>query len=47
MVTLEDLWSETEPQNTPGTGQERPNWRRKAAKSLEEITRLQAPISRD
>jgi len=46
MVTLEDLWNETEPQNTPGTGQEKPNWRRKAAKSLEEITRLPAPISR-
>lgn len=47
LVTLEDLWRETNPQNTPGTGQEKPNWRRKAAKSLEEIILLQAPISRD
>lgn len=46
MVTLEDLWDETEPQNTPGTGQEKPNWRRKAAKSLEEIQGMAAPIER-
>ncbi|MFP3942003.1 MAG: 4-alpha-glucanotransferase, partial [Thermoanaerobaculia bacterium] len=38
LVNLEDLWGETEPQNEPGTGAERPNWRLKAARSLEEIT---------
>ncbi|HVT45925.1 MAG TPA: 4-alpha-glucanotransferase [Thermoanaerobaculia bacterium] len=52
VVNLEDLWGETEPQNVPGTGYERPNWRRKLKWSLEEIvaseelrTRL-APIDR-
>lgn len=37
LVNLEDLWQETKPQNTPGTFDERPNWRRKARMSLEEI----------
>ena len=36
-INLEDLWLETRPQNTPGTYLERPNWRRKAARTLEEI----------
>ena len=36
-MNLEDLWLETEPQNVPGTWQERPNWQRKARLSLEEI----------
>ncbi|MBI2832283.1 MAG: 4-alpha-glucanotransferase [Chloroflexi bacterium] len=40
LVNLEDLWLETQPQNTPGTCQERPNWRRKARYSLEEFTQL-------
>ena len=35
VVNLEDLWLEAEPQNRPGTGPEQPNWRRKAAASLE------------
>ena len=35
VTSLEDLWWETEPQNTPGTGEERPNWRRRAAHSFE------------
>jgi 4-alpha-glucanotransferase len=30
LINLEDLWQETQPQNVPGTGQEHPNWRRKA-----------------
>jgi 4-alpha-glucanotransferase len=34
LVTLEDLWLETEPQNTPGTSTERVNWRRKLRKPL-------------
>ena len=37
LVGLEDLWLEEHPQNVPGTWQERPNWRRKARFSLEEI----------
>jgi len=40
LVNLEDLWYETEPQNVPGTREDqRPNWRRKARWSFEEMTR--------
>lgn len=35
VVNLEDLWLETDAQNTPGTREERPNWRRKARYPLE------------
>lgn len=37
LVNLEDLWEEQNPQNVPGTSTERPNWRRKARFSVEEI----------
>ena len=37
LVTMEDLWLETRPQNVPGTSSERPNWRRKARFTLEQI----------
>jgi len=37
VVTLEDLWGEREPQNRPGTYGDTPNWRRRAAWSLEEF----------
>ena len=37
IVNLEDLWGETHPQNVPGTTDERPNWRRRARVSLEEL----------
>ncbi|MFO1463302.1 MAG: 4-alpha-glucanotransferase [bacterium] len=37
LVNLEDLWGEAQPQNVPGTGEERPNWRRKAVYSFEEF----------
>jgi 4-alpha-glucanotransferase len=37
VVNLEDMWLETRPQNVPGTSEERPNWRRKAWHTLEEI----------
>jgi 4-alpha-glucanotransferase len=38
-VSLEDLWGEVQPQNVPGTTtDERPNWRRKARLSLEQMT---------
>jgi 4-alpha-glucanotransferase len=37
LVNLEDLWSERRPQNVPGTGPERANWRRPLRLSLEEL----------
>ena len=37
IVSLEDLWLETRPQNVPGTSTERPNWIRKARYRIEEI----------
>jgi 4-alpha-glucanotransferase len=42
LVNLEDLWLEELPQNTPGTGSERPNWRRRARYGLEEMRRSPA-----
>jgi 4-alpha-glucanotransferase len=36
-VTLEDLWNEERSQNVPGTSTERPNWRRKSKRTLEEV----------
>ena len=35
VTALEDLWWETSPQNTPGTDEERPNWRRRARLAFE------------
>ena len=40
LVNLEDLWLETEPQNVPGTVEERPNWLRKARFSFEEFKEM-------
>jgi 4-alpha-glucanotransferase len=37
LVNLEDLWAEEMPQNVPGTVCEYPNWRRKAARTIEEM----------
>ena len=37
LISLEDLWLEILPQNTPGTWQERPNWQRKTRYSLEKL----------
>ncbi|CAN5791996.1 4-alpha-glucanotransferase [soil metagenome] len=37
LLTLEDLWLERRPQNVPGTSAERPNWRRRAAYTLDRI----------
>jgi 4-alpha-glucanotransferase len=37
LVNLEDLWLETQPQNFPGTREERPNWQRKVRYSLDAI----------
>ena len=39
LVNLEDLLLERHPQNVPGTGAERLNWRRKTAVALEELPR--------
>ena len=43
-LNLEDLWLETEPQNTPNTYLERPNWRRKLRRSFEQFSRDPALI---
>ncbi len=40
VVNLEDLWLEPAPQNVPGTSDERPNWRRRARYTLDEIFRM-------
>jgi 4-alpha-glucanotransferase len=37
LVNLEDLWTEQRQQNLPGTDREHPNWRQRAASSLEQI----------
>ena len=37
LLNIEDLWLETDPQNTPNTYDERPNWRRKLRLSLDQI----------
>jgi 4-alpha-glucanotransferase len=37
LINLEDLWLETQPQNTPGTSHERANWQRKFQLSIEQI----------
>ncbi len=37
IVNLEDLWHETLPQNVPGTSTERPNWRRRAELSFQQL----------
>jgi 4-alpha-glucanotransferase len=39
LINLEDLWLEKRPQNVPGTSTERPNWRRKAKLTLEQLFR--------
>ncbi|HEX7669132.1 MAG TPA: 1,4-alpha-glucan branching protein GlgB, partial [Polyangiaceae bacterium] len=38
LASLDDLLGEIEPQNLPGTGPERPNFSRKLARTLEDIT---------
>ena len=39
LAGLEDLWGEDRPQNVPGTDEQRPNWRRRARLSLDEMKR--------
>ncbi len=40
VLNLEDLWLETRPQNQPGTGLKCPNWCKKAAFSLDDLSKL-------
>ncbi|HEY7321424.1 MAG TPA: 4-alpha-glucanotransferase [Candidatus Binatia bacterium] len=40
LLNLEDLWLEPLPQNVPGTWEERPNWKRRARFSLDEIRKM-------
>lgn len=42
LANLEDFWLETHPQNVPGTWRERPNWLRRAQRSLEEMKTMPA-----
>ncbi len=37
LAGLADLWGEDRPQNVPGTAEERPNWRRRARLTLDEM----------
>lgn len=37
LINLEDLWGALEPQNTPGTLDQRINWRRRAQRGLESL----------
>jgi 4-alpha-glucanotransferase len=57
LVTIEDLWLESKPQNVPGSGKKRPNWQRKLRYTLERFSRqpqveetlnlIDAPIPKD
>ncbi len=40
LINLEDLWLESRPQNIPGTGHERPNWRRRLSHPLDSLREL-------
>lgn len=40
LVSLEDLLMQTEAQNQPGTGPERPNWRRRLRAGSAEVERV-------
>ena len=44
LVNLEDLWLEPLPQNVPGTWEERPNWKRRARYTLEQIRKMDSVI---
>lgn len=46
LLALEELWDELDPQNVPGTSDERPNWRRRHRLGLEEFTRDPEVIAR-
>src|SRR5262249_45307149 len=40
LANLEDLWEAKDPQNVPGTSTERPNWRPKAAHTLDKLDQV-------
>ena len=40
ILNLEDLWFEKQPQNVPGTCNERPNWKRKSRYDLRQIMKM-------
>jgi 4-alpha-glucanotransferase len=44
LANVEDFWLEKDPQNVPGTWQERPNWKRRAKRPLEEFTKMPAVL---
>jgi 1,4-alpha-glucan branching enzyme len=44
LVNLEDLWLEREPQNVPGTREERLNWQRKTHHSLGAFREMPAVV---
>jgi 4-alpha-glucanotransferase len=49
IVNLDDLWGERRRQNVPGTDTERPNWRARHARSLDELAadrRLRSDLAR-
>jgi 4-alpha-glucanotransferase len=46
LVSLEDLWLETNPQNIPGTGSEMPNWQRKMRYTYEQFSRMRSVLTR-
>ena len=45
LVTAEDLWLERRPQNVPGTSDERPNWRRPWARTLDDLAADPSPLA--
>lgn len=45
LVNLEDLWFETQPQNLPGTGNERGNWRHRLRYPIEEFAAMHDVVS--
>jgi 4-alpha-glucanotransferase len=46
LVNLEDLWGETQPQNVPGTTNERINWRRKIKFRMEQLRQMTDLLSK-
>jgi 4-alpha-glucanotransferase len=45
LINLEDLWLETQPQNFPGTHEERPNWQAKARYSLDTLRTMPSIVA--
>jgi 4-alpha-glucanotransferase len=45
LVSLEDLWLETKPQNVPGTASEMPNWQKKMRYPYEHFSRMRSVLT--